>query len=349
MSKLTAQQLKQAINETFKDDKLMRMGNDPSFEVGYLPTGVMPFDYLLQGGLPRGRATEIFGPWSSLKSYVALRACAMTQQAGGVAALIDTEHAYDPKWAEQLGVNLDDLLLKRPDTGEQAIDLAEMMITNRIDLVVFDSVAALLPQQERSKRMHDENIQPARLAALMSQGLRKLTTANQDTALFFINQTREKVGIVFGNPESIPGGRSLPFYASYRISFRKGATGKRDIATFDGTKMVKVKEVHRQTIKATLEKSKLNKPFREIFFDFDLDTGMVDDVGFLINLAVERGNVQFQKGNLWRAKGAKKSTRGKEAFVDHIGVDKLKELAGMAEASSPRSGKRRVRVKKRDG
>lgn len=308
----TALDLKASINKALGEGTV-RLGNDPELAVTYLPTGVLPMDVLLEGGLPRGRFTEVFGDYSTLKSYVGLRAIAETQASGGVCALIDTEHAFDPEWATELGVSVDDLIYQTPITGELAVDVSEVLIRQKIDLVVWDSVAATLPQAERDKRAHDEKMQPARLAALMSQAMRKLTAANDKTAILMVNQTRINVGQMFGSPETVPGGKALPFYASYRIALRKSGKVTRQAQTWDGTKNVKVTETVGQKIRATVEKSKLNRPHRDIYFTFDLERGAIDEVGFLIAAGIERGIVK-QEGRTWSIKGTKASVVGSEAF-----------------------------------
>jgi recombination protein RecA len=203
-----------AVNKAMGKDVLLR-GSDPKFVVKYLRTGVLPFDILLQGGLPRGRFSMITGDWSTLKSYMGLCAIRETQLQGGVASLIDTEHAFDPDWATSVGVNVDDLLLQYPENGELAIDTAEALIrSDEVDLLVIDSVAATLPQQEQEKRLYKENIQPGRQAALMSAASRRMTTANNGkTAVLWVNQLRENIGMTFGPREKAPGGRALPFYS----------------------------------------------------------------------------------------------------------------------------------------
>ena len=307
-----AQLLAAEINSVFGAGTVV-MGNDPQFQTRILPTGVVPIDNLLGGGLPRNRCTEIFGQYSTLKSYIGLRAVASTQAQGGICAYIDSEHSYEDEWARQQGVNDNDLLLKQPKTGEEAIDLVEAMIRMKVDLIVMDSVAAMLPRAEQKTAMNGaKEMQPARLAALMSLALRKLTSANSTTALLWINQTRISVGVMFGDPEKTTGGLSLPFYASHRIALRKAGNEKRTIETFkaDGTKD-KVKEVTSFRVRATLEKSKLTRPHREVLFDFDLATGRVDDVGFLIQHGLETGNIIIS-GQTWKADETSK--RGKEAF-----------------------------------
>ena len=238
----------------------VKLGSDSYYKTSFLPTGVFPVDHLLGGGIPRGRFTEFYGNFSTLKSLVALNCIAQTQKIGGTCVLIDTEHSFDPEWAESVGVDVNELILQQPDNGEEAIDLTEAFIRAGVDLVVWDSVAATLPKAEQEKKS-TEPVQPARLAALMSAGLRKLNTANKNhTAILCINQVREKVGIVFGSNESVPGGRALPFYASHRICMRKSGVEKRKVKVHNGEKYEDTTEYVGQRIRATLEKSKLTAP-----------------------------------------------------------------------------------------
>lgn len=278
----------------------VKMGSDESLVVGRLPTGVLPIDHLLDGGIPTGRFTELFGAYSTLKSYIALSCIAQTQKSGGVCAIVDTEHAYDPGWAESIGVNTSDLIYQAPETGEEAIDVTEVLVRSGIDLIVWDSVAATLPQAESNKRMSKESVQPARLAALMSLGMRKLTAANENTAILFINQTRLNVGVVFGDPETVPGGRALPFYASYRVALRKAGKEKESVDTYDSSgKKVSVNQVTGHKIRATLEKSKLSAPSRDCLFTFDLQTGKVDEVGYALSAGLERGIIKHEGRSWW--------------------------------------------------
>lgn len=295
----TAKELMAEINKALGADTV-RLGSDESLLVKHLPTGVLPIDLLLDGGIPRGRFTEIFGAYSTLKSYIALSCIAQTQASGGICAIVDTEHAYDPEWAASLGVRTDDLIYQAPQTGEEAIDVSEVLIRNGVDLIVWDSVAATLPQAEGNKRMSKESVQPARLAALMSLGMRKLTAANRDTALLFINQTRLNVGVVFGDPETVPGGKALPFYASYRMALRKAGKVKESKDTYDDTgKKVSVNEITGHKIRATLEKSKLSAPSRDTLFTFDLQTGRIDETGFLISMGLEHGLIKHEGRSWW--------------------------------------------------
>lgn len=305
-----AQDLMNEVNATLKSP-MLKMGSDPSLVVEYLPTNILPIDILLQGGIPKGRFITIIGDFSTLKSFVGLKAIAATQAAGGTCALIDTEHSYDPSWAEALGVDTSSLILMQPATGELAIDTAEVLVRGGVDLIVFDSVAAQLPQSERNKRLHDESVQPARIASLMSVALRKLTAANNKTAIIWINQYRMNVGVTFGNPETATGGRALPYYSSYIVSIKKVGKVTKDIQMWDGDKMTNTKEQVGQKFKATIEKSKLSKPFRDVYFTWDLVTGQIDTVGFLIAQGLEAG-VITQKGAAWEFAGT--TWRGKDKF-----------------------------------
>lgn len=328
----------------------VKLASDQSLVVKHLPTGVLPIDILLDGGIPRGRFTEIFGAYSTLKSYIALSCIAQTQSAGGVCALVDTEHAFDPVWATSIGVQVDDLIYQSPETGEEAVDVSEVLIRNGVDLIVWDSVAATLPQSESTKRMSKESVQPARLAALMSLGMRKLTAANKNTALLFINQTRLNVGVVFGDPETVPGGKALPFYASYRMALRKAGKVKESRDSFDETgKKVSANEVTGHRIRATLEKSKLSAPSRDTLFLFDLVTGQVDETGFLISMALEKGLI-VHEGRSWWILGEQKKTVGAEQFRGYLdsnpaAVAKIKaELLGQS-GDQEQDSKRAVKVK----
>jgi len=277
----TAKELMAEINKALGAGTV-RMGSDESLLVEHLPTGVLPIDLLLDGGIPRGRFTEIFGAYSTLKSYIALSCIAQTQKAGGVCAIVDTEHAYDPLWAESLGVRTDELIYQAPETGEEAIDVSEVLIRSGVDLIVWDSVAATLPQAESVKRMSKESVQPARLAAL------------------FINQTRLSVGVVFGDPETVPGGKALPFYASYRLALRKAGKVKESKDTYDDTgKKVSYNEVTGHKIRATLEKSKLSAPSRDVLFTFDLNSGRIDELGYLISIGLEKGVIVHEGRSWW--------------------------------------------------
>src|SRR6266508_1821948 len=216
------------IEKQFGRCAIMRLGEKKTLEIESIPTGSLALDLALGiGGIPRGRITELYGPESAGKSTLAQHILAEAQKEGGMAAYIDVEHALDPGYARAIGVKIDDLLISQPDTGEQALEICEALVrSNAIDVIIVDSVAALVPRAEIEGEMGDSL--PGLQARLMSQALRKLTSAisRSRTAVIFINQLREKIGIVFGNPETTPGGRALKFYSSVRIDLRRGETLK---------------------------------------------------------------------------------------------------------------------------
>lgn len=312
-----AEELRKAVNATLKSEALVT-GSDPRFKTTYTSTGILPFDILWHGGIPRGRFIEIYGDWSTLKSYIGLMSIANFQREGKVAALIDTEHSFDSDWAKSCGVNLNDLILLQPTSGEIAMDHAETLIRGECDLIVFDSVAAMTPQAEQTKRLAGENVQPARIAQLMSAALRRLMTANTDCSMIWVNQLRVNVGVTFGSNEALPGGKALPYYASFRTSIRK--TGKITVPTktYDGEKFVDTKKQVAQKFKAELVKSKLSRPFQDEHFIWSLETGSLDLVGYLIAKGIEQGFVT-QKGNTW-SYGGKKAV-GRDKFRTLIASD----------------------------
>jgi recombination protein RecA len=312
------EELRKTINKAVGRDDALQRGSDQAFKVEYLPTGLLPFDILLQGGIPRGRFTSIQGDWSTLKSYVAYHTCAMVQRSGGVASVIDTEHSFDVSWARAIGIDVDKLIVMRPDSGEEAMDAAEALTRAQSDLVVFDSVAAALPQAEKDKRLHGENIQPGRQAALMSAAARKITTANTKTAFLWINQLRENIGITFGPREKAPGGRALPFYSSMMLEVRKTGKITRDEKMYTGDKWQNGKMQIGQKFKAELIKSKLNKPFREVWFDWSLETSEIDLVGFMVAQGLEQGLITLS-GNTWKLDGLK--AVGREKFKAKVASD----------------------------
>lgn len=301
------------IERQFGKGAIMRMGQSSSLDVDIIPTGIYSLDRaLVVGGLPRGRAIEIYGPEGSGKTTLTLSIIAQAQSKNGVAAFIDAEHSFDPKYAKLIGVNLEDLLVSQPDTGEQALDIVEALVrSNAVDMVVVDSVAALVPKAEIEGQMGDSQI--ALQARLMSQAMRKLTAAvsKSKTCVVFINQIREKVGVMFGSPEVTPGGRALKFYSSVRIDLRRKAT----LTTGEGVVGMRVR--------AKIVKNKVAPPFREAMFEIMYDEG-VSKTGALIDAALEKG-VLTQSGS-WFALGDKNIAQGKESLRKTLRQDKqLKE------------------------
>ncbi|MCM8783284.1 MAG: recombinase RecA [Candidatus Omnitrophica bacterium] len=287
------------IEKQFGKGSIMRLGQETKLEVAFIPTGSIALDYALGiGGVPRGRVVEIFGPESSGKTTLALSIISQTQRTGGVAAFIDAEHALDPTYAKKVGVNLDDLLISQPDTGEQALEIAETLVrSNAVDVIVIDSVAALVPRAEIEGEMGDQLV--GLQARLMSQAMRKLTAAisKSKTCVIFINQIREKIGIMFGNPETTPGGRALKFYASVRIDLRRQETIK------SGDNILGSR------VKAKVVKNKVAPPFHEASFDIYYEEGISKESG-IIDLGTELGIIE--KSGAWLVYGDKKLGQGKD-------------------------------------
>lgn len=346
----TAKELMDFINQQHGAGT-MTTAADPRWQVQLLPTGLAPIDHLLHGGIPYGRFVMLHGDYSTLKTYVGLCTIASAQRAGKIAALIDTEHAFDPLWARSLGVNLSELIMPPYDkieTGEKAIDRAESLIRGGVDLLVFDSVAATLPQTERNQSMEDPT-QMARQAALMSKAMRKLTAGNKKTAVLWINQTRVNIGVMFGNPETIPGGKALPFYASYIVGLYKGAkvTEERQVwVPGPDDKPVKknMKLVVGEQIRAVLKKSKLNAPHRETVFTYSTEKGAVDDWSYLANIALSEGLIGYDRGRWWTDDGKKMTTVQFRGCVD---LDALKKMLtgkveGVEHAGTAPQGSKRV-------
>lgn len=300
--------------------------SDPEYAVSYLPTGCLPIDVIFQGGIPQGRFTEIYGNYSTLKSYIGYSTIAQAQEAGLTCALIDAEGAASPKWMKRIGVDRKELIMVPVETGERAIDRTQFLITQGVDLVVWDSIAATLPKAEANVMMGgDSNTQPARQAAMMSEALRKLQAtinANRNTAVLCINQTRSKVGIVFGSPESVPGGNALPFYASYRLAIRKMGKVTVGYKVWDGDKMVDAQDTVAMKFRGELLKSKLSAPDRQIHFQWDLENGRIDETGFVISYGLELGLISFeQKGKgarTWQVKGIDRKFRGADALRGYL-------------------------------
>jgi len=287
------------IDRQFGKGSVMRLGSDERAPVSVIPTGSIALDVALGvGGLPRGRIIEIYGPESSGKTTLTLHAIANVQKQGGIAAFIDAEHALDPEYAAKLGVNIDELLVSQPDTGEQALEIADMLVrSGSVDLVVIDSVAALVPRAEIEGEMGDSHV--GLQARLMSQALRKLTGGlNQTgTTLIFINQLREKIGVFFGSPEITAGGKALKFYASVRLDIRRIETLK------EGTDAVG----NRTRVKVV--KNKMAPPFKQAEFDILYGTGISRE-GSLIDFGVEHEIVK--KSGAWYTYEGEQLGQGKE-------------------------------------
>lgn len=270
----------------------MTKGSDPDLVVTRTPSEIVPIDLgALDGGLPRGRFIEVYGPYSTLKSYFAYKAIASYQKRGLKCALVDTEHSWDPEWGAELGIDVDNLFVARPETAEQAITIIQAFITQRYDLFVFDSIAAAIPSQH-AEVMAGEDTQPGALARVMSKGLARLTAVNKHTTGIFINQTRNKIGVSFGSPITTSGGNAMGYYASVRLSFTRIGKIVEPYKQWDGEKYVDAKKIIGHKIQTTLEKSKLSAPHATVVFTYDLRTGEVDDTGWLIGQGLERGLIQ---------------------------------------------------------
>jgi len=294
-----------AIHKQFGNGSIMRLDGSAVQAVEVIPTGSVALDVALGcGGLPRGRIVEIYGPESSGKTTLTLHAIAEAQRAGGVCAFIDAEHALDTSYARRLGVELEDLLVSQPDHGEQALEIADTLVrTGAIDLIVVDSVAALTPKAEIEGEMGDSHM--GLQARLMSQALRKLTgvISKTRTTIIFINQLRQKIGVVYGNPETTTGGNALKFYCSVRLDIRRKKAIKRGEETIGSE--VKVKVV----------KNKLAPPFREAEFEILYGTG-VNKVGELVDTAEKLGLVE--KSGTWYSYDGEKLGQGRDKVIAHF-------------------------------
>ena len=300
--------LKLAIDKIEKDfgkGAIMKLGDKPAVSVETIPTGALALDVALGvGGIPRGRIIEVYGPESSGKTTLAQHIVAECQKKGGIAAFVDAEHALDPEYARNLGVNIDELLISQPDTGEQALDITEELVrSGAVDIIVVDSVAALVPRSEIEGDMGDSHV--GLHARLMSQALRKLTGAinKSNCIIIFINQLREKVGVIYGNPEVTTGGRALKFYSSMRIDVRKTEQLKAPGNEFIGSRT-----------RAKIVKNKVAPPFKQAEFDIMYGTG-IDKIGEIADLAVTLGIVS--KGGAWFTYGEERF-QGKEKFKEYI-------------------------------
>ncbi len=303
------------IEKNFGKGSVMKLGEVGNVNVDAIPTGALSLDIALGiGGVPRGRVIEVYGPESSGKTTVALHMIAEAQKMGGIAAFIDAEHALDPVYAKHLGVDVDNLIVSQPDTGEQALEITEQLVrSGAIDIIVIDSVAALVPKAEIDGEMGDSHV--GLQARLMSQALRKLTgvLSKSKTVAVFINQLREKVGIMFGNPETTPGGRALKFYASVRLEVRK-----QEAIKING-------EVMGSRTKVKVVKNKVAPPFREAEFDIVYGKG-ISTSGCILDLAANLDIVG--KSGAWYSYKGEKIGQGREAAKAYLeaNIDVMKEV-----------------------
>ena len=303
------------IEKKYGSGSIMRLGETKKLDVAAIPTGSMTLDMALGiGGVPRGRIVEIYGPESSGKTTVALSIIAQAQKRGGEVAFIDVEHALDPVYAKALGVNINDLLVSQPDSGEQALEIAEALIrSGAIDVIVLDSIAAMTTRAEIDGEMGDLHV--GQLARLMSQAMRKLTAAisKSNCVAIFINQIREKIGVMYGNPETTPGGRALKFYASVRIEVRKGEAIK------SGNTIIGA------STKCKVVKNKVAPPFKECVFDLMYGTG-ISRTGEVLDLAVELDIIK--KGGSWFSYKDQKLGQGRDNVKEILKNDEalMKEI-----------------------
>ncbi|PIP73991.1 MAG: recombinase RecA [Candidatus Lloydbacteria bacterium CG22_combo_CG10-13_8_21_14_all_47_15] len=299
-----------SIRAKFGEESIMKLGDKPKVNVGAIPTGALSLDIALGvGGLPRGRIIEIFGPESSGKTTLALQAIAEAQKKGGICAFIDAEHALDPEYAKKIGVKTDELLISQPDTGEQALEITESLVrSGKIDIIVIDSVAALTPKDEIEGDMGAHHV--GKQARLMSQALRKLTaiTDKSKTIVIFINQIRMQIGVMFGNPETTPGGKALKFYTSVRIDIRRLAQIK------------KGDEVMGNRVRAKVVKNKVAAPFRSAEFDILYGEGISHE-GELLALG-EKYEIVSKAGGASYSFGKEKLGRGYDAARQYLKENK---------------------------
>ncbi|MDO5300936.1 MAG: recombinase RecA [Tissierellia bacterium] len=305
------------IEKEYGKGAIMRLGDSTSLNIDVIPTGAMALDIALGiGGVPRGRILEIYGPESSGKTTLALHIAAEAQKLGGIAAFVDAEHALDPVYAKNLGVDTENLIISQPDTGEQALEITESLVrSNAVDIIVVDSVAALVPRAEIEGEMGDSHM--GLQARLMSQGLRKLTgaIAKSKCSVIFINQLREKIGVMFGNPETTTGGRALKFFTSVRMDIRRIETLK------------KGDEIIGNRVRVKVVKNKVAPPFKQAEFDIMYGTG-ISKIGNLLDVAT-KANI-IEKSGSWYSYRDEKLGQGRENSKTHL--EEHPELAREIEA-----------------
>ena len=317
------------IDKQYGKGSIMRMGEKGSLAIESIPTGALPLDLALGvGGLPRGRVVEIYGPESSGKSTLAMHVVAEAQRNGGICAYIDAEHAMDPVYAKAIGVDIDQLLISQPDTGEQALEIADMLIrSGALDVIVIDSVAALTPRAEIEGEMGDSHV--GLQARLMSQALRKITANlnKSKTICIFINQLREKIGVMFGSPETTPGGRALKFYSSVRLDIRRIESIK------DGAEVVGART------RVKVVKNKVSPPFRQAEFDIMYGKGISRE-GAVLDMAVELGVAK--KSGAWFTYEGEQLGQGRENAKTYLienpeimvqMAEKVREVSGVGQAT----------------
>ncbi len=309
------------IEKDFGKGSIMKLGDRPSVSTECIPTGALSLDVALGiGGVPRGRVIEIYGPESSGKTTLAQHIVAECQKKGGIAAFIDAEHALDPEYARNLGVNVDELLISQPDTGEQALEITEELVRSAaVDVIVVDSVAALVPKEEIEGAMEDK--QMGLQARLMSKALRKLTSivCKTNTTVIFINQLRQKIGVMYGSPETTTGGNALKYYSSVRLDIRRTETLKKDDKEYGNHVRVKV------------VKNKVAPPFRIAEFDIIFGKG-ISKVGCILDMAVNFNIVN--KAGAWFSYGEEKLGQGRDKAIDAItsNPEMLAEIDGKVRA-----------------
>jgi recombination protein RecA len=312
----------ETIEKQFGKGSIMKMGDAHKQQVECTPTGSLSLDIALGGGIPKGRVIEIYGPESSGKTTLTLHAIAEVQKRGGTAAFIDAEHALDPAYAKRIGVDVENLLLSQPDNGEQALEIVETLVrSNAVDLIVVDSVAALVPRAEIEGEMGDSHM--GLQARLMSQALRKLTgvISRSHATVIFINQIRMKIGVMFGNPETTTGGNALKFYASVRMDIRRIAQIKAGEEIIGNRTRVKV------------VKNKIAPPFRQAEFDIMYNQG-ISRSGDVLDLAVEKGIVE--KAGAWFSYKGEKISQGREAAKEYLQANPkvMEEIAKQVTAAA---------------